>query len=101
LVGSFGLQQGVQHRLRDSLAVEVEHVVGAHRVGLAGVFDVVEDHIVGHVGLGEPDDFLQIRRHAARGGLGVGGAVGAEQSESQQRGHSGAGELCLQVRVPF
>jgi hypothetical protein len=61
------LHQGVDHGLGNPLAVEIDHVIGAEGVGFAGAFDKTQDDVIRHAGLGQLDDFLQVRGQIGRG----------------------------------
>jgi len=60
-----GCIKRLEHCLGYPLAAEINHVIGAERVGFAGPFDKAQDHIIRHVRLCQLDNLLQIRGQLA------------------------------------
>ena len=80
-------EHGVQDCLGDAPAVKIEEIVGAKGISFAGGLDVGHQNLVGHLGLGQSNNFLHILPCNVRCGLSV--ADGPCRQYSQRHGSGG------------
>jgi hypothetical protein len=76
--------------LRNALAVEIQHIVGAQGISFVGIFDVADNDIVAHVGLGKFDNFLEVRGEVGWRGLSVAGDSRHERDHGCDSGRPNA-----------